>query len=239
MKKIMRKFVSLLVVSLLILSLCGCTMESAKSTHATWNKERNIEWQGKEYMLLASVDEGLCPEVDYETSVFVTEADVPTLLQYMLGEHMDVSVDEKFLIGWEFVYCRSDCYEDMATTLEQGSEMNGYCYEYWEESEISEFYTLDENQVNIINDIFTKTIPVEMEYDELYSDAWEYLGDVQSCSEDMLFRIFAFEVWFLDGNYHLVIPDENYEQAYRFEVPVEQMDAVKEIFEKLALYYAI
>lgn len=235
----MKKLVSLLLISLLTISLCGCTMKSVKSSHAVWNDVGNIEWQNKEYVLLTSVDEGFHPETDGETGVYVTEADVPMLLQFILGEYMDVSVDEKFLIGWEFVYCRSDCYEEIATTLEQGSEMNGYCYEYWEDSDISEFFQLNDEQVNLVNSIFTETIPVQMDYGELFEDAWEYLGDVQSCSEDMMFRMFAFELWEFDGNYHLVIPDENYEQAYRFEVPAEQMDTMREIFEKLALYYAI
>lgn len=118
-----KKFVSLFVIFMLMLSLCGCTMENVKSTHAVWNETGNVEWQGKEYLLLTAVQEGFQPEVNGENGVYVTETNVPTLLQYMLGEYMDVSVDEKFLVGWSYIYCRSDCYDEMFTTLEQGSEM--------------------------------------------------------------------------------------------------------------------
>lgn len=238
MSKMKKNMVSLLVVLLLTFSLCGCTMESVQSTHAVWNQQGNITWQGKEYVLLAPVDQEFTPLLNMDENLYVTEEDVPTLLQYTMGTYMNKSLDEKFLVDTDYIYCRSDCYDEMVTVLEQGSEMNGYCYEYWDDHGNFQYYQLDDQQVNILHGIFTETAPVQMPYDELYGSEWEYYGDVQSCSKDMLFRAFSFELWSLDGDYHIIVPDETFEQANRYDIPKEQIKEVEEMFDKLVLSHS-
>lgn len=237
MGKMKKRILSLFVVLSFSFLLCGCTMESVRSTHAIWNQQGNITWQGKEYVLLAPVDQEFTPLLNMDENLYVTEEDVPTLLQYTMGTYMNKSLDEKFLVDTDYIYCRSDCYDEMVTVLEQGSEMNGYCYEYWDDHGNFQYYQLDDQQTDILNSIFAEITPVEMSYDELYESEWEYYGDVQSCSKDMLFRTFAFELWSLEGDYQFVVPDETFEQANRYPILAEDVESVEEIFEKMALSY--
>lgn len=233
MGKMKKKILFLLVVLSFTFSLCGCTMESVRSTHAVWNQQGNITWKGSEYVLLVPVDQEFTPLLNMDENLYVTEEDVPTLLQYTMGTYMNKSLDEKFLVDTDYIYCRSDCYDEMVTVLEQGSEMNGYCYEYWDDNGNFQYYQLDSKQTDILNSIFDEITPVEMSYDELYESEWVYYGDVQSCSKDMLFRTFAFELWSLEDDYYIIVPDETWDQAYRYDIPAEHVEAVEEIFDKL------
>ena len=236
MEKLKRKIFSLFVVLSLSFSLCGCTMENVRSTHAIWNQQGNITWMGSEYVILVPVDQGFAPPLNMDENLYVTEEDVPMLLQYIVGTYVNKSLDEKFLVDTDYIYCRSDCYDEMVIVLEQGSEMNGFCYEYWDEYSNLQYYQLNSAQTDLLKGIFAENTPIEMSYDELYESEWEYYGDVQSCSKDMLFRTFAFELWSLEGDYQFIVPDESFEQVYRYPISSEDVESVEEIFEKLIEY---
>lgn len=235
MKNRMKKLVSLLLIVLFVLSLCGCTMDSIKESRATWiDKSKTIDWQGEEYVLLAPSYEDIQPILDYESLVYVTDEEVPLLLQTILGENMHVSLDGKFLVGWEWVYCRKDCYSEMLQCLEAGADMDGYCYEYWDENNSNAYYQLSDSEVQKLNDILVQMTPDSKVADEFY-DAEEvvWLLDVEMCSDDMLFRSIFFEVWENEGEYYFVSFDETSDEQIIYKVPASNVKKIKDIF-KLA-----
>ena len=110
----------LVVVQLFL--LCGCTaLDEMRQNHA-FVQDKDIVWNGATYRLLPACDT-LCPDADYETSIYATAPDVPVLLSFFYADNvLSPSQDGRFLISFfeDMIYCREDQYEQIKQRIRDG-----------------------------------------------------------------------------------------------------------------------
>ena len=244
MKKNFKKIIAILSVLTLLFSLCGCsTMEEIKATHAYFKADTTgvIIYQDTEYLALPKY-ENFSPNLDDSLYIYITEEDEPMLLrEYIsLGDHVNISEDHNILIcGYECVptpraYCRADVYDDMIKLLEQDHPLNGYCYQYseWDENDnlTTNYHILTQAEIQFVASLMseenTNVIPRDdfniMENDEILM--------VTRCSEDMMFKDEAYEIFkgWDDGNYYLRSTNSS-DPVY--QVPAQNIVEFEKIFE--------
>jgi hypothetical protein len=80
-----KRWIALLLALLLCTSLCGCReLEDMRATHAVWQEDGTILWDGVVYRELQNVPEEYQHYVN--GTIFVTETDVPVLQQLAIVE---------------------------------------------------------------------------------------------------------------------------------------------------------
>jgi len=104
MKKLVQRIAIVLLVCCLCIGLGGCkALDEARANHAKWSESGTILLGDTEYILVEN-SENLYPTIDYfESSVHVTEPDVPVLLSFILGEFLYSSKDGVFLESSESI----------------------------------------------------------------------------------------------------------------------------------------
>lgn len=188
----MNKYKKLLTLSLAIvlcLSLCGCVdLEGARASHAVWQEDGSILWNGAVYRELENTSS--MEELDFSYSyitVYVTQPDVPVLLSDVFGDAYDVCADGTILNYYDYRtgengwYCREDVYDEMVATLQNGVKLNTYCYYYWDSNkQMSVPYYLTEEQANTMHRILATVDPVfdnELYYESMIDELYLYVGD--------------------------------------------------------------
>lgn len=209
MKHTIQKILLFACMGALLICFCGCTsLESLRATHGVLINDTTISYQNQEYKLLTGAYGDLNPLVDDTKTVYVATEDVPLLVVEMVGSPFDISIDGKFLIGsahniddGENIYCRADCFDEMQKRVQAEFVPTGYCYEYLDENYDSKIYQLSLNQTAFINSIITYVAPVPLSKTLLYNG--EYLAAMDACSEDLLFRRYAFDILRYNNTYYL------------------------------------
>lgn len=226
MKKLSRILCVILVLAL-ALSLSGCReLDKMKEAHAVLTEEGNILWNGTEYKKLPSGD-GLEARYEGTMLVKVTEPDVPVLLSDSFGSHYLVTHDGMFI--WdhsgEAPYCRADSYDDILSRIENGIEYTDYYYSYWR-------YNEEKDDTRYLNYLLTDSEKAALEkvvaaepMSQPLDLAEFYMGDdvsitLRSCTEDMIFAEFAFDVLEMEDTYY-VLENGDSENARVWEVPAE------------------
>ena len=168
-----KRWIAIVLVSLLCLSLCGCQrLEDMRAVHAVWQEDGNILWDGNVYHKL-EVDTSLenfdfTYAYDYRC-IYVTEADVPVLLSNWFGDLVDVRANGMVLEYYNYrlleeeyqFYCREDVYDEVVRDLTMGVQLNTYFYPYYDfDSDESKRYYLTEEQANTMHRILTTVTPV-------------------------------------------------------------------------------
>lgn len=253
MKKLLRSISLILVFLMICFTFCGCTaLDEMRKTHAVWGNEEKtvIELNGKEYKLLSDCD-SLSPDGD--TSISVTESDVPLLLADMFGDYAWISDDEDFIVvdpydGYtQYVdkesetrnYCVSNRYDEVEEQIKNGVNLNSVCYEYYTydfeaDDYITKYYKLTEEQIFAISDaIQYGETALFINEDDIVYDIMLYV-----CSDDMLFKEYAAYLTFTDTNIYIdynnysedetegsiyVVPDEFH--SIFFEIANEYIEA--------------
>lgn len=226
-----KKIAILLLAVVLCLSFAGCTMEKLKESQVFYNEEGNVTWKGHEYILLQN-DNMLAPMIDYETILYATETDVPALLQEMYGEGMYPSMDEKFLVGWySGTYCRSDCYEEYNNYQIDNASLDRYCYTYTDEDWNSGYYLLTQEETDWINGLLISLDAQTLSEDKFYEMEIEWIVDLEACSEDLLVRNLAIEIYRIEDTYYFRPYDEN-DGITLIQVPAEETKALETLIER-------
>ena len=116
MKKTKKIFCILCLICLLLPLLCGCkALDEARKNQAFFDEEGNILWNGAVYKQLPK-GEYFKPDTSYDNDVYVTEPDVPVLLQDSFYKAWLIADDEGLILenyrdfnaGEELYYCRED-----------------------------------------------------------------------------------------------------------------------------------
>lgn len=195
------------------MSLSGCQeLDEARRNHALYNENGSITLNGMEYKALPQCTD-LQPDIDFGRTIYVTEEDVPVLLSSSMGDYYDISTDEMFLLSGvsglkngvdglysENVYCREDKYGEVRSKIEGGNYFTGYCYEYYDysaEDNSVRYYKLTSDEIAAVETVLMTGVP------ELVSMAvgvdYDYMIELEACSEDMLFRRWSFDLYVKNG----------------------------------------
>ncbi len=236
MKKVLKIFVSCVIVVSLCLTLTGCNMlDEMRASQGFWQKDATIKFRGAKYLPLPA-----CNALDPNWSLdimYVTQPDVPVLLSEIFGDMLDVSEDYTLLcVSTEenvITYCREDRYEEILSKITNGVECNTYCYEHieydettWETNYSYRKFTKAENDA--INQVFAKTKPQVMEFSASldYNKAlW-----VEKRSDDMLFYEDTFSIMEINDKYLIVIETKDDMSVYQVEKSLKPI--FKEMFSK-------
>lgn len=209
-----RLFAFLLTAVLLCLSLTGCTLESMRKTHLVFDEAGNINLNGQTYIYLQDARDLLDPELDYEQMYYTTDADVPLLLQEMLGASTYLSKDGRFLMLWHSdIYCRSDVYEEIAAKVKNPGELEYFGYY----NDARGFVLMNKEDSAWLRSVLEQLEP----HSDMLVENQEYMTQLEACSEDLLMRQYVYTVYRsangycferyndVSGNYEvLVFPQE-------------------------------
>ncbi len=249
MEKLLRLISLSLALLMVCFTFCGCdAIEEMRKTHAVWkDKEQTvILLNGKEYKLLPECEE-LNPVCNSYYDYTVSKSEVPLLLAEQYGESISLSADKKFLvleneselIDYSHydakIYCITDFYEEICDRINSSDGLEYLCYEYntydFDTDEyISKLYFLTEEESEAVS-----TVLKHGAIDSLYDDNsyYDYCIEIYSCSEDALFRNYAFDLMFKGRNAYLSVEyfsDDGYQtDSMRLVVPDDLYDTVRGI----------
>ena len=181
-----------LVVALCI-GFCGCDrLDEMKASHAVWQEDGSILWNGTVYKPLPRRYYDINGNL-FSVSVHITEPDVPVLLSEELGDYFHASTDGVFIYGYskdnEYTnytreYCRADRYDEVAAELAGAESLDGLCYDYYVGDKRSyKTYYLTVEQQQALNYITTYNYG-----EELYDLDYVYSADLYYHSPYDLYR---------------------------------------------------
>lgn len=194
MKNHFRRIFVLFLAAVLIFLLCGCdALDEMRHNQAYYDADGNILWNGSVYKKLPACDY-LVPQTDYDTTVFVTEADVPVLLSGVLSlSDYYPSNDSVFLQddNYEGYYCEESVFEQVRDRILAPFTPDIICYSYDVYNEDAydfetKYYTLTQEQAAAVAYVVENTEPTVIQ-EGMYLDCqWSVYLD--ECSEDMVLR---------------------------------------------------
>lgn len=230
MKKVLRA-ISLIVVTVIVCcSLSGCmAIDKLRQSQAFWIDDSTIEYQNQKYIALP-YDDKLQPVTNEHNTVEVTQKDVPVLLSAFIGDTFDLSDDGVFLCIREdagyISYCLEEHYKEINDKIQNGYDIETYCYEYYDyENDEYKYYKFSKQEEEaveyVVNNIEPQIMPEAATLD------FEHLVVVEACSEDMYFRKDAAQITIKDDTYYVVITqyeDTLNEQTLLYKVPEDKKD---------------
>lgn len=208
MKKITR-FLSLIVLLGILMSLCGCSyLDELRATRATIVEDGAIRLvDGTEYYLLPE-NEHFSPDFTNDAIIYAVEdEDVPLLLIDLFGDHGYKNQDGQFLkmylTGSTQYYCRADSFDSMLARMNSSFTPELYCYDYYD-SEIYEYqlYTLTPQQAEAVESVLADQEPYALPTGAKLD--YEYRINLYRYTSDYLFRQKSVDICYKDGTFYLV-----------------------------------
>lgn len=237
MKKSLKRGLALLLILMQIFVLCGCkALDTMRANQAHYDDDGNIFWNGSVYKPLSACDE-LMPDVDYGTTVCITEADVPVLLSDVFAQDMLSPSKDGVILQSDWSsknYCREDKFQEISDRIMAGFETEIVCYGYdvydeetWEYS--TEYYTLTQEQWEAL-ELITETVePTKM--GEGWSLDYDWSVPLEERSQDMLFRRQNLDIAAAGQQYYLLLYTDT--ESLAFAVP----DGCKATFDEIVKPY--
>lgn len=208
MKKITR-FLSLIVLLGILLSLCGCSyLDELRAARASLEEDGSVVLaDGTKYLLL--------PENEYfrynysnNTPIYVMEdEEVPLLLITGLGDSGFKTPDGQFLRvyleGVSQYYCREDSYESMLARMNEAFIPELYCYSYYDYTTGEDLlYTFTPQQAEALESVLADQEPYALPTGAKLD--YEYRINLYRYTSDYLFRQKSVDVCYSDGAFYLV-----------------------------------
>lgn len=235
MKKITR-FLSLIVLLGVLLSLCGCSyLDELRATRTYGPKNGVVVLDGTEYKILPPNDY-FSPDLGADTNIYVVEdEEVPLLLIADFGHHGYKSEDGRFLYlysesGFHY-YCRAELYDDLCHRLTGDFEPEVYAYSYYDyKVDRTVPYTLTTQQAEALETVLSTQEPYQLPSNTTLN--YQYFVALYQCSSDHLFEKYMGKLYYNEGKYYITM-DSRLEQAtYIYDVPTELSLVFEAILEK-------
>ena len=200
MKKVFRNITLAAIIIILCFALGGCEyLDEARAQRFYLDSEGNLCNQTTKYIPLSNRGD-LNPLFEEIKSVYLVNKDVPILLVSIFGESMTISDDNKFIIrdntdryessGADIfsdkIYCRSDCYTDIANTIKKGFTVDNYGYYWYNNANYErELYKISDDQLKVLQEVLN-TVKGEPIPDEATINS-DYSVNIGAYSADRLF----------------------------------------------------
>ena len=230
MKQKIRTILVLLLIPFLLVAFTACeTLDDLRNTQGFWEEDGSISLHGTRYLKLPPCEE---IAIDAETDTFyITEPDVPVLLSSMYGDYFSRSEDARFLRGNGEFYCHSDHYEEIKTRIENGVEMDHFCYtEYRFIDGITRQVTtvLSRPAIQLLNDTVKNSTPMALP--EGATMSFDQTVHIYRSSEDALFRTYAFKLCRLSESYYITVTETISGEETYYPIAEDGVSLIKEIF---------
>lgn len=246
MKKISSYYKIIPILLILVFSLSGCvSLQTLRDKQAVWEdaSQKSILWQGKRYVYLTNADETyFAPPLNDEIYLNLTESDVPVLLAEYIGEYLDVSQDENFLIFYSDVYCAEEKYGEMKERLKSDIKMDNYACYYYENIEdyTGNMKIFTQKEMNLLEQMdqskFVEKVYSEEQYFEYEYNEW--IADIYLCSDDLLFQKYCGVDLYISGNGEYVWEKYQDDKYYVYVVPQQYNAIIEEVFaDAIESYY--
>lgn len=236
MKKNFKSMLVLLLVLVQLFVLSGCSaLDALRNNQAFYNQDGDILWNGSTYKQLPTCPD-LYPEISYETTIYVTEPDVPVLLSAMFHlSRYTPSEDCRILMADDYdvnlYYCEASIYEDLCARIRDPFVPELVCYSYdvfdddpYTPSDTA-YYTLTPEQVEVITTVVENTEPTVMRDGMTVDHLWSVY--LEECSKDMLFRRNSMDIFYTGNTYYLLLYTD--QEELLFTVPAgcnDQFDLI-------------
>lgn len=235
MKKITR-FLSLIVLLGILLSLCGCSyLDELRATRAYGPKGGILVLDGTEYKILP-VNQYFSPDMGNTTTIYaVQDETIPLLLIDIYGDYGGKSEDGQFLSLFSATgrhyYCRAELYDDLCHRLTGDFEPEVYAYSYYDyKVDRTVPYTLTTQQAEALETVLSTQEPYQLPSNTKLN--YQYYVALYHCSSDHLFEKYMGKLYYNEGKYYITI-DSRLEQAtYIYDVPQELTLVFDAIMEK-------
>ena len=244
------------LISIMCLCLCGCDeLDQMKSEQATWTDKDNYEsitYNGDTYKMIPSSltkDLDATPSLITDTSVYITNPDVPVLLSHTQGIAFKTNADKSIIYGtidptdgpisyyvdcivdysvedinaWFTIYCRSDLYDEVIASLKEGLTYTDYGFSYYrydeETEEYSEGFQKLTKEQKAVIDEIEKTCK-QTKHDEIYMPAM-HVTQLIKISDNDLFYTDHWEIFtnLENDSYYLVFNNYNTNKSFSIDVP--------------------
>lgn len=235
MKRITR-FLSLVVLLGIILSLCGCGyLDELRATRTYGPKNGTVVLDGTEYKILPD-NQYFAPDMGDRTYIYVAEDEsVPLLLIDMMGRSGQKSEDGQFLYlsseSGDHYYCRAEIFEDLRYRLIGDFEPEGYAYYYYDyEIGRQVSYSFTAQQVEALDTVLSTQEPYELSSNTELK--YQYIVGLYQCSSDHLLRKYFANLYCNERKYFIEIASLADKTTYIYDVPQELNLVFDSIVEK-------
>ena len=141
----MKKLKSLLCIFIIVMlcfSLTGCNyIDEMREAQIHYDNEGNLVYNNKKYIILPQCED-FSPQRTYDKTLYITEPDLPVLLNGFLGDDAYLTLNNQFIFSTgdnTSYYARIDIYESIITRIESGNYFDKYCYN-------NSYYDVDTNE---------------------------------------------------------------------------------------------
>jgi hypothetical protein len=232
MKK-MTRFLCLIAVFAMCLSLCGCGMlDDLRAKRATMTADGNIKlYDGTEYKLLP-YNKLLSPKFYHYEEVYIVEEDLPLLLTSTSYENYVNKSDDgcflkDYLDGNEIYYCRTDMYDSVLERMNNSKGLEVCYYIYYDSENYAELtYTLTQQQWDMVKQVLATQEPQMLR--DVLQENYEYWVGLYMSTADGLFTTDRFALCIYKGKCYVI----DYEKYLQYAVPAELTDDFKTIMAK-------
>lgn len=237
MKKL-KSLLSIFVTVILCFSLTGCNyIDEMREAQIHYDNEGDLVYNNTKYIILPPCED-FSPEHNYDKTLYITEPDLPVLLNDILGDAAYLTLNNQFIYSTgdnSSYYARIDIYESIITRIESGNYFEKYCYNnsYYDvdtDEYVSEKIRISDEISDAIDYIFIGEPLEEVDPSLLYQ--YEVM-DIYAMSEDELFNtyfatIYKTEKYIYIADYNdnaFIIPNEY------AEIFIELINEAESLFE--------
>lgn len=232
MKKFRKILTLCCLACFLLLLLSGCQkLDEMRASQAFFDGDGNILWNDSVYKLLPQ-GEYFAPDIDYSKTVYVTEKDVPVLLQDLFAEDRLYATEDDLILESDSYgyYCREDRYGEIEQKLREPFRTEIVCYtygvyDYREDEYVDRVYQLTQEQWDALQEVTKTVAPV------VRGDGWDlsydYRVSLYECSEDRLFQRYSMDLSVSGDTYYLWVDTQQTTEIY--QVPESQSEMMAEI----------
>ncbi len=241
----MRKFIRLLALTLALVLLCGLAtgcqaLDDMRARHATLSDDNKLLYINNTTYRLLPENEYFWPLRQFGHSIYVTEADVPTLLASFVNSDIGNFCNNGVILATSnHNYCRVDQYEKYTALLQRPFHPTGYGYNYSVYDEqagqyATKQYRLTAEQTAAIEHIITlPSIPRDKTYVDkqtLYNSISLYVCDDTMQLREFQFVLEKYAIYGEETTIHYILAS-NSTRDVAWNVPAELNDIMAAIMQ--------
>ncbi len=230
MKKTVKIVALISIVCIMMSTLSGCSfINDLREGKVVVDEKGDLFYKNNVYIKLDKDCEELYFDYDFNTEqeMYISKEEEPVLYGFFKSDFCSLSRDKLLIEDFEGnIYCREDKYDSVVEKIENGFTPEKYMYTYevykegsfldyeWEEK----IRYLTDSDFEKIDEVFEKVHPIT-NGSNMISNSY-YCVEMYGCTEDLLFRKYAFDIFYLDDKYYLQTEDEYYNPLV-YEVPAK------------------
>lgn len=220
MKKIVKIVALISILCVMMSALSGCSyIDDLRQGKVVLDENGNLIYKDNVYIKLEEYCDELYIDYDFnkELEMYISKEEEPVLYGYFKMDFCSLSKDEILIEDFDGeIYCREDKYDSVVDKIENGFTPKKYMYTYevykegsfldyeWEEK----IRYLTESDLAKAKEVFASVPPIENGANMINNS--DYYVEVYGCTEDLMFRDYVFDIFYLDGKYYLQTEDEYY-----------------------------